>query len=112
MDEVRLYDRVLNTAEINYLCDVVSNSVNETSISNPNEMVVFPNPVTNQFTIGNIKPSSNLFVKVYNSFGRIVLQVPYNNSEVSVEKFATGFYIVELSDSKGLLVGRTKFLKN
>jgi hypothetical protein len=112
MDEVRLYDRVLNTAEINYLCDVVSNSVKENSVSDINNIVISPNPVTDQFTIGNVKPTSNLSLKVCDSFGKLVLHTPYINSQVSIEKFAAGFYIVELSDTKGILVGRSKFLKN
>jgi hypothetical protein len=109
MDEVRIYNRVLNTAEINYLCVAEYTAVIENSVSG--NLDVFPNPVTDQFSIHTSGANENWFIKVYDSFGKVVLKEPYSESSFSTGKLASGVYLVEVSDNHGEVQARNKFIK-
>jgi hypothetical protein len=61
------------------------------------ELLVYPNPVSKLLHIisksGNIK-----YLKLYNTFGSLVIQLHYNSNscEIDLASFANGIYLLEI----------------
>ncbi len=86
--------------------------INEIS-SQQNEIILYPNPVNNSFTISTIL-SKNVLIRITNIVGEIVfekeIQIENNSLNIQLpENFSQGLYHVSLMDENGFLYKR--FLK-
>lgn len=72
---------------------------------------IYPNPVTNEFVIGNteVLNHGNYTVNLFDVYGKKVLTTE-NQNKIAVEKLATGIYVVELR-TKNMVV-RNRIIKN
>ncbi|ANW95399.1 hypothetical protein AXE80_03500 [Wenyingzhuangia fucanilytica] len=74
-----------------------------------NNLLVYPNPVSNNLTVSLKNTSFDInetIVKIYNVNGQKVLESTFTNEEVNLvlEKLNKGMYILELSDGKQIKV--------
>ena len=63
---------------------------------------IFPNPVTDIMTIGNVDASEIKSISVYNISGQLQLQLPVAN-QISLGELASGSYIIEVSTQSGVI---------
>ena len=95
------------TGNITY-SNLVTVSTNSNGILN-----VYPNPAQSIVNVNVNLPASTYKLNIYNSFGGVMNQSTVNGTNWSqdITGYNTGTYIIEVADSKGNLVGKTKFIK-
>jgi hypothetical protein len=78
------------------------------------ELMVYPNPVQDVLTIGNLNQFSNVgSVRIVNVEGKLIRSVTYNGDasmNINTEALVSGVYFVEIEHAEG--VERVKFMKN
>lgn len=74
---------------------------------------LWPNPGTNNFTLGNAALQQTSFIRVLDATGRTVLQAnnPVCNEPVNAESLAPGCYQVVLFDAAGNRLGAERWVK-
>ena len=120
MDDIRIYNRVLNQTEISSLCNegicyqnitVTDTLIINTNISgfNPvtyqNAIKIFPNPTNDHIIIdnGNFTSYAGYTIKITNSLGQTVFTNLINQSQFSVDLSTwsgNGIYFVHIIDSQ------------
>jgi hypothetical protein len=69
------------------------------------EMVIFPNPTTNTFTINYFLSSENSLLNIYTVLGKNVYSGTINNqSQTIIKKFSPGIYFVNVTDGKKQII--------
>lgn len=113
MDDIRIYNRALDTTEINMLCDETFNGISDLSAFS-NTINVYPNP-TNAYLYFNLDNNSgsdkNYNVKIINSLSQIICQSTINQQKNFIDLSAitcNGIYFIELYDSFENLVAVKK----
>jgi len=97
------------TWNINYTATTVTLEVAATlssPIFNIEDVIVFPNPASNQITISGVNQTE--FVEIYNITGQKTLEtkVNTNNNTINVSNFSNGMYFLKIKDTT------FKFIKN
>jgi len=119
MDDIRIYNRVLNQTEITSLCNegicyqnvtVTDTLIINTNISGyspvvyQNSIKIFPNPTNDQLTIdfgSNFSTFAGYTLKITNSLGQVVYTTPINQQQSFVNLSTwtgNGIYFVHLID--------------
>lgn len=75
-----------------------------------NQFTVFPNPTKDHLTIECITQSLNVFSRIYNLSGQIVLKS--KGSSLDVSHLPDGLYYIEIIDDTKQVVNRLKWVKN
>jgi hypothetical protein len=77
---------------------------------NQDQFSIYPNPSQN---VVNIESKNNLnieSVKIFDLFGKLIIEKTQNTNQVSVENLSNGIYIVEVA-SEGIIF-KKKLIKN
>jgi hypothetical protein len=109
IDDVMVYNRALNTAEVDSLHALTASYLTPTSTSileGALEINVFPNPVKNslQFSFPKV---ANYQVRIFDSAGRqVVSEIVQNNNtlELNTSNWAAEIYAVQIRDDNGGIV--------
>jgi hypothetical protein len=74
------------------------------------QSIVFPNPASDHIKIST---KENSEIQIFNSTGQLILSQNANtvNTQLDISAFPACVYFVNLLDSKGLILGKSKFLK-
>lgn len=67
------------------------------------EIAIFPMPVQDQFNIVNENDEALLFVRLYDSMGRLVHEQSYTGAAINIEHLPFGTYIVEAELASNLI---------
>jgi cyanophycinase-like exopeptidase len=81
-------------------CSAIVSNKEVLSVEAP--IQVFPNPVTHQLFLEGLSVDQEVEIRIYNSFGQLVLIAPYSQEGVSVESLTAGTYQLLLSSEEGL----------
>ena len=86
---------ITSTYEIN-----ISNQEWTTSISAENKAnpIIFPNPADDFIYLKNIGNSEIINIKIFDVFGKNVLNTKLNNSQIDVSKLNSGIYFLKIFD--------------
>jgi hypothetical protein len=92
--------------------DYTINIVDNLSLDdfNQDQFSIYPNPSQN---VVNIESKNNLnieSVKIFDLFGKLIIEKTQNTNQVSVENLSNGIYIVEVA-SEGIIF-KKKLIKN
>lgn len=98
-------DFKVSTSKITYVAPSarIANKDNLLVDNSTNEILLYPNPATNNFiTISGINKEKSE-ITIYNELGNEVrsLFIDENNSQIDISRLSTGFYILRISDSTG-----------
>jgi large repetitive protein len=74
---------------------------------NPDEIVIFPNPVKTVLNVKNISTKANY--KIYNAAGQLVSTGIILNNKIDVHALINGVYVIDIEDVKG--TAQKKFIK-
>ncbi len=105
IDEVRLYKRILNASEIDYLYNHYSAILNRSTAV---DVKVFPNPFTNKIEIqsGDEKESTFELIDLY---GNILLKDSFiKSTEIELSSIASGNYLIRLTTQNGTVVKKVQ----
>ena len=67
------------------------------------DLHIYPNPATNSFVILNSNMDTQSIVKLYNSFGQLILKKKWEHNSIDISMIKAGIYILELETSNGLV---------
>jgi hypothetical protein len=104
VDEVRIYDRVLNTQELDSFCTY--NSVKALAIENKkaieNNFKLYPNPANgNTLNIAGVESTDGATIRVTDQLGRMVLKQDLSaGNTIDIGKLPAGNYFVELNTAE------------
>lgn len=73
----------------------------------PDEIVIYPNPVKTTLNVKNISRKANY--KIYNATGQIVSTGIILNNKIDVSKLISGIYVIDIEDIQGS--AQKKFIK-
>ncbi|MBA2744646.1 MAG: VCBS repeat-containing protein [Flavisolibacter sp.] len=90
---------------------VVEGSTLAVADFNSSEFSIWPNPGSNYINISSNSGSTVVSAEIYDLGGRKVLSAQLDEPKLSVQKLATGTYIILLKDAAGALYTH-KFIKN
>lgn len=114
IDDLRVYNRVLNTTDIKGLFDE-SNPVTPTPSAINDEGIinftVYPNPFKNTISIKNVKENWSKII-LQDIEGKVLLELKENFNKIDLSNINTGVYFLSIVDKKGEIIGRKKLLKN
>ncbi len=96
--------------ENNYIQNITISQLNtEIPANNDANLLIYPNPTnaTLNIQLGNDLTINSL--KIYDIFGKLIIEETQNFNQINVENFTTGVYIIEVvSDEK---IYKNKFIK-
>lgn len=111
MDEVRIYNRALNTLEIDSVCsksNPQSNSIYE--VQRAEVLPILSNPVNNALVLGLDNSNMGGTLRIIDMSGRKIMQVEnLRTNTIAVERLAAGIYLVTYQFENTLM--RVKMLK-
>ena len=86
---------------------------NTNIINNKNDIIIYPNPVSDVFTIV-IDNNSQYDMTLFNIFGQIVLNKPvFNGTKINTEKLKSGIYLYQFENkNKQIITGKLIIDKN
>lgn len=92
------------------------NTVGLTEKERSNNFSISPNPAKEELVIGYGYGSDPIQIRVYDLFGKIVLEEKEVHSlqkdlHLTIGHLPVGVYFVELKNSQSILIGRKKFIK-
>jgi hypothetical protein len=114
MDDVRVYNRVLNECEIEALCTTkIVSGLDE--VRNKIQLSIYPNPNSGNFTVELPQPATTgMSLHVTDLAGRLVLEQSTKTGilqqTIQAENLSSGMYFLQLVD-KGRVLGVEKFAK-
>jgi hypothetical protein len=104
IDDVMVYNRALNTAEVDSLHALTASYLTPTStdVISENELRLFPNPVKNALNI-QLSENSNYALEVTDLNGKRVYSsnLSGQNFELNTAEWAQGLYLLRLIDENG-----------
>lgn len=83
--------------------ETVGNSGNLTSVS---EVQIYPNPVSDSFSIKLMQSSNVLEIKIFDAVGKLVKNVNHNNDKIYISDLHSGIYFVKIKTDKGNYVNK------
>ncbi|XOV66281.1 MAG: LamG-like jellyroll fold domain-containing protein [Fluviicola sp.] len=98
LDDIRIYNRMLNIAEINMLCAEENPTANLEENLLASKVELFPNPAKDIVSIYSEETIES--VKVYNSSGSLVLERAQTNQSFDISELCNGVYSVVLTTQK------------
>ena len=111
IDDVRIYNRALDSADINILCNVVTGI--KLLYANNNNVFIYPNPITNRTTIQVNNKNVNIKgLRIYNIEGRLVREkgnLEGNSIRLQRGDLSSGMYFVEVI-GEDEVIGRVKVI--
>jgi photosystem II stability/assembly factor-like uncharacterized protein len=87
--------------------------VTATNIENEDkEILLYPNPTSNNFTIQNA--TANSVLNIFNLQGSKVIhkKLTQDIDNISIEQLSNGIYFYHVTDSHGIILGQGKVIKN
>lgn len=110
IDDVRVYNRALSGEEVseissgNFDCSTIS--FNETD--NYRNLKLYPNPTEGVLTIESGGPPRNLFIKVYDTLGKLIRmeKIEGNNRTINLRGLNSGIYLLKIETEEGLAIKR------
>lgn len=105
IDELYIFDRALDTTEINTLCNEAHSSLPPSSAQN--SIMVYPNPANDQISIdfgSNYSTMTGYTLKITNSLSQVMYTTPIDQQLTSVDLSTwtgNGIYFVHLIDGQG-----------
>jgi uncharacterized delta-60 repeat protein len=85
-------------------------SVGLEEMTNENKILIFPNPVSNKFSIVIGQPTilQSTILSIYNISGQLLIEqtIRQNKSEIDISGLAKGVYIIKLNNSNTTFVAR------
>lgn len=110
IDEVRLYNRALTTAELDSLCDINAN-VGLQDMTEGN-FTIYPNPISDRFMIGYSGSTdlSDCVILISNSLGQVVYEGAYTPT-INISSFNKGVYYLSITDKDKTLLKRNLLIK-
>ncbi len=108
IDEVRIYNRAINSQEITALYNNTNTSIGE--VASQSNIQVYPNPASDVLYInGNDRVNSTLFIS--DILGKNVLKKDISNtSNIDISDLAAGVYSVSLFDESGNMFYTNKLI--
>ena len=108
IDEVRIYNRAINSQEITALYNNTNTSVGE--VASQSNIQIYPNPVSDVLYIsGNDRTNSTLFIS--DVLGKNVLKKDISSiSNIGISALAAGVYTVSLFDGSGNMFYTNKLI--
>jgi hypothetical protein len=106
IDEVRIYNRLLNQSEMSALCKKVQ-TAGIKDVEKEFDLTIFPNPSNGRFIF-----SSNFIInkiEIYSCLGELIVTTSEN--EIDISKFTNGIYYAVISDKSGDLRISKKIIK-
>ncbi len=102
LDEIRFYNRILSTNEINNLYKTVYTGITDEQAKENIKITILPNPSTGIYAIEY--PIAKYQYSIYNPDGKEVLKSFSNNSisHFDISKFSNGIYILRIESDLGL----------
>lgn len=107
IDDIRIYNRVLNNSEVQALF----NETSTTELTNVSvtPLSVYPNPASTHFQIKGIEDKATL--SVYGIDGKLIFNREYTNNEfISITDLTKGIYLLKISTKE--LVTEKKLIIN
>ena len=96
IDDIRIYDRVLNLSERVMLYDDNTTGIHDVKNT---QISISPNPTANDFYLPtNVNAKS---ISIYDVRGALVLRALNTNNYVDVSKLQKGIYIVQIQAKEG-----------
>lgn len=77
------------------------------NVINPDEIVIYPNPVKTVLNVKNISKKGNY--KIYSASGQLISSGLIVNNKIDVSRLISGIYVIDIEDSKGIV--QKKFIK-
>lgn len=104
IDDIRIYDRALNSCEIDSLFNFLPTSIGDNSAAYEN-IEVYPNPCKNRLNLVMKNNKKILSVCIINQYGR---QVLFQNNKVNpmiinLSSLSAGVYVIHISLPSGLI---------
>ncbi len=112
IDEVRIYNRVLNSSEISYYCTIPFPQSTE-DVSRKLPIQLYPNPSENDVTIGLENLQGSVQLRLTNIEGRLLLKKKFtggNKSKLDIAHLTKGLYFFHFEKDGNTRV--IKFQKN
>lgn len=106
--DVRIYSGALTSEQVMAVKEGEEPASNR-KIESPQEIALYPNPVRDYFSLGNVNKliGNKIHVIVYDMSGRVVLNENYNNDQhVDVRNLQNGVYLVKVFSGDKLYHGR------
>ena len=109
MDDIRIYNRALDTTEIKTLCDESFNGINDLNV-NSNMIDIFPNPAREflYFNLNNLSTIQSIYnVKITNSLSQSVYESAISRQQnfISLDALQEkGIYFIHLYDKDANLL--------
>lgn len=106
VDDIRVYNRVLNDAEVNDLfneANPVGTTIRE--IAQKNIITLYPNPAK-----GHVALSNNCNVRVMDITGKVIL-AQENTNNIDLTTQPAGIYFITLTNDQGELIQHSKLVK-
>lgn len=105
VDDIRMYNRILDSTEIQNLYhengwDV---AVGVNPYNDPNTVKIYPNPTAGQFTVSCFKSLVHV-INIYDVFGKLVLQKTVNNKQETINlDVPGGIYFYQLERERQII---------
>jgi len=103
MDEVRIYNRTLNIAEIDTLCSI--NALDIKEVADNNDVILYPNPTTDLITLHLPDVIKSVMITVYNQLGQVVLnqQLDKQVSTIDTRSLPASTYIIRINTGQEII---------
>lgn len=105
IDDIRFYNRALNTNEINQIFNLSSScQITESEDFQGKSLInIYPNPSNSKFTVSLKNSNDIIIISVYDLLGVELIKYSFNcdNPTIDLSKFKDGFYIINIF-GKGL----------
>ena len=75
--------------------------------ANPDEIMIYPNPVKSILNVKNISKKANY--KIYSAAGQLISNGIILNNKIDVSRLVNGMYVIDIEDAKG--TAQKKFIK-
>ena len=105
LDDIRIYDRAINSAEV---CALFNETGIEEINANESSIIFYPNPAGNYLTIESKQKAS---IEILNIEGQIIKRINANDKAITIDisSLASGMYFIKAKMESGLVV--KKFIK-
>ena len=86
----------------------------QTGISTLEKMnlTIYPNPTSGFLNIAGIENLSNYNISVYDMTGKQLKHFTQENDQIDVSSFASGMYMIQLTDNQNKILAHSKFVKH
>lgn len=105
IDEVRLYNRVLNIDEIKAICNFQVTNVEKVSVESKS-LNIYPNPTNNLLNIELPKYSEGTKAEIIDVNGKVIFskEILSNREQLNLSKLTKGIYFIRLQFRKTMLI--------